>query len=145
MTRQKLVARHLAWHAAISRRKFLEGAVRASVLGGALGSGLLRPLSAFAAPGIGNVLPAPSTLNFFGEEYHVQAPPFTGPDSDPATVNNFQGFSGIAFIDTTARRTHRRTGVVQEDLDSHMNHMTFLKGVYRGQDGHVRDGTFSLV
>jgi hypothetical protein len=140
-----LVARHLAWHAAISRRKFLEGAVRASVIGGALGSGLLRPLSAFAAPGIGNVVPTPNRLEAFGVEIHVQAPPFTGANSDPATVNNFQGFSGIALINTTATQTHRRTGVVQEDLDSSGNHMTFLQGVYRGRDGHVRDGTFSLV
>jgi hypothetical protein len=144
-TRHKLVARHRAWHAAISRRKFLEGAVGASVIGGVLGSGLLRPMSASAAPGVGNVLPTPNILEFFGSEFHVQAPPFSGADSDPATVNNFQGSSGIAFIDTTATQTHRRTGFVQENLDSTFNHMTFLQGVYRGQDGHVRDGTFSLV
>jgi hypothetical protein len=144
-TRQTLVARHLAWHAQISRRKFLEGAVGASVLGGALGAGLLRPMSAAAAPGIGNVLPIPTTLTFFGVDIHVQAPPFTGDNTDPSTVWNFQGASGIAFIDTTATRIHRRTGVVQEDLDSSGNHMTFLQGVYRGRDGHVRDGTFSVV
>jgi hypothetical protein len=146
VTRHKLVSRHLAWHEAISRRKFLEGAVRASLIGGALGSGLLRPLSASAAPGIGNVLPTPTTAEFFGVKLHVQAPPFlTGVDSDPATVNNFQGASGIALINTTATQTHRKTGLVREDLDSSGNHMTFMQGVYRGRDGHVRDGTFSLV
>jgi hypothetical protein len=113
--------------------------------GGALGSGLLRPLAAAAAPGIGNVLPIPTTLTVFGVDIHVQAPPFTGPNTDPSTVWNFQGTSGIAFINTTATRTHRRTGVVRDDLDSTMNHMTFLQGVYRGRDGHVRDGTFSFV
>ena len=145
VTRHKPVARHLAWHAAISRRKFLEGAVRASVIGGALGSGLLRPLSASAAPGIGNVLPTPTTLEVLGSELHVQAPPFTGVDTDPATVNNFRGASGIALINTTATRRHRRTGLVQKDLDSSDNHMTFLQGVYRGRDGHVRGATFALV
>jgi len=145
VTRHKLVERHLAWHAAISRRKFLEGAVRASVIGGALGSGLLRPVSALAAPGVGTVLPTPTTLNAFGVDLHVQAPPFTGADSDPATVRNFQGSSAIALIDTTATRTHRRTGLVQKDLDSSDNHMTLLQGVYRGRDGHVRGATFSLV
>jgi hypothetical protein len=144
-TRHTLVARHLAWHARMSRRKFLGAAVGASVIGGALGSGLLRPVSASAAPGVGNVLPIPTTLTAFGVDIHVQAPPFTGVDTDPATVWNFQGSSGIAFMDTTATQTHRRTGLVQEDLDSHMNHMTFMQGVYRGRDGHVRDGTFSLV
>ena len=90
-TRHMLVARHLAWHAPISRRRFLGAGVGASVIGGALGAGLLRPMSALAAPGIGNVLPIPSTLEFFGEEIHVQAPPFTGPNTDPSTVWNFQG------------------------------------------------------
>lgn len=144
-TRHTLIARHLAWHARISRRKFLEAAVGASVLGGALGSGLLRPVSASAAPGLGNVLPIPTTLTLFGVDIHVQAPPFTGADTDPATVWNFQGTSGIAFINTTATQTHRRTGVVREDLPSTDNHMTFQQGVYRGRDGHVREGTFSLV
>jgi len=60
-------------------------------------------------------------------------------------VWNFQGSSGIAFINTTATQAHRRTGFVQDDLDSHFNHMTFLQGVYQGRDGHVRNGTFSLV
>jgi hypothetical protein len=143
-TRYTLVERHLAWHASISRRTFLGAVVRASVVGGALGSGLLRPVSASADPGIGNVLPIPTTLEPFpGVEIHVQAPPFTGEDTDPSTVWNFQGASGIAFIDTTATRTHRKTGE-QQVLPS-SNHMTFMQGIYVGRDGHVREGTFSLV
>lgn len=144
-TRHKLVSHHLEWHAQVSRRKFLEAAVGASVIGGAVGLGVLRPTAALAAPGIGNVLPIPTTLTAFGVDIHVQAPPFTGDNTDPATVWNFQGSSGIAFINTTATRTNRKTGIVQENLDSSENHMTFLQGVYRGRDGHVRDGTFSFV
>ena len=71
-------ARHLAWHAPISRRRFLGAGVGASVIGGALGAGLLRPVSASAVPGIGNVLPIPTTIEVFGEAIHVQVPPFTG-------------------------------------------------------------------
>jgi hypothetical protein len=141
----KARARHLAWHASLSRRQFLGTAVGAAMLGGALGSGLLRPVSALAAPGVGDVLPVPNTLSVFGVDIHLQVPPFTGADTDPATVWNFQGASGIALINTTATQTHRRTGFVQDALDSHMNHMTFLQGVYQGRDGHVRHGTFSLV
>jgi hypothetical protein len=140
-TRHKLVAHHLGWHAQISRRSFLEGTLGASVIGGTVGLGL-RPASAWAGPGVGNVLPIPTTLTNFGVDIHVQAPPFTGVDTDPATVWNFQGSSGIAFINTTATQTHRQTGIVQEGLDSSFNHMTFLQGVYRGGDGHVREGTF---
>jgi hypothetical protein len=65
-TRHMLVARHLAWHAPISRRRFLGAGVGASVMGGALGAGLLRPVSASAAPGIGSTLPIPTTLEVFG-------------------------------------------------------------------------------
>jgi hypothetical protein len=138
------VIQHQAMHFAMSRRQFLQAATGATALGAAVGAGLLAPGTA-AAQGLGNVLPIPTTLTFFGVDVHVQAPPFTGVDSDPSTVWNFQGNSGIAFIDTTATRTDRRTGDVRENLDSTANHMTFMKGVYRGRDGHVREGTFSLV
>ena len=144
-TRDTLVARHLAWHTPISRRTFLRAGVGASAIGAALGAGLLRPVAASAAPGIGNVLPIPTTLEPFpGVEIHVQAPPFTGPNTDPSTVWNFQGASGIAFMDTSVTRTHRKTGEVQV-LPSTMNHMTFMQGIYIGRDGHVREGTFSFV
>src|SRR5215471_12550519 len=86
-TRHRLVARHLAWHTPISRRRFLGAGVGAAVIGGALGAGLLRPVAASAAPGIGNVLPIPTTVEPFpGVEIHLQAPPFTGVDTDPSTV-----------------------------------------------------------
>ena len=53
-TRHTLVARHLAWHTPISRRTFLRAGIGASAMGAALGAGLLRPVAASAAPGIGN-------------------------------------------------------------------------------------------
>ena len=143
-TGHTLVARHLAWHTSISRRRFLGAGVGASVIGGALGAGLLRPVSASAAPGIGNVLPIPTTVEVFGEAIHVQVPPFTGVDTDPSTVWNFHGASGIALMDTSVTRTNRKTGE-QQVLPSTMNHMTFMQGIYIGRNGHVREGTFSLV
>jgi len=139
--RQPLLARLQTSHTRISRRKFIAATAGASVLG----SGLFRPLSALAAPGIGNVLAVPNTLNAFGVDLHVQVPPFTGSDTDPATVWNFQGYSGIGLINTTATQTNRKTGVLRENLDSSGNHMTFLQGVYQGRDGHVREGVFALV
>jgi hypothetical protein len=142
-TRHTLVARHLAWHASMSRRTFLRAGVGASVVGGALGLGLLRPVSALAAPGIGNVLPIPTTEDFLGVELHVQSPPFTGEDTDPSGVWNFQGASGIAFIDTTVTRTNRKTGA-REVLPS-SNHMNGHQGIYVGRDGHVREITFAFV
>jgi hypothetical protein len=139
--RQPLLARHQMSHTRISRRKFIAATAGASVLG----AGLFRPLSALAAPGIGDLLPVPNTLHVFGVDIHVQVPPKTGANTDPATVWNFQGYSGIGLINTTATQTNRKTGAVRENLDSHGNHMTFLQGVYQGRDGHVREGVFALV
>ena len=140
---RRLVTHHEAVHLAMSRRRFLQTATGAAGLGSALGAGLLAPRTA-AAQGVGNVLPIPTTLNFFGIDAHIQAPPLTGVDSDPSTVWNFQGSSGIAFINTTATQRDQKTSVVK-NLDSLFNHMTFMQGVYAGRDGHVRNGTFSLV
>ena len=136
---------HRAMHVAMSRRRFLQAATGASAIGAALGESLLVPRTAEAGPGVGDVLPIPSTLNFFGTDVHVQAPPMTGVDTDPSTVWNFQGYSGIAFIDTKAAQRDRKTGNVQGNLESTSNHMTFMQGVFQGRDGHVRAGTFSLV
>jgi hypothetical protein len=98
-----------------------------------------------ALPGIRNVLPIPTTVEPFpGVEIHVQAPPFTGEDTDPSTVWNFQGASGIAFIDTEVTRTDKTTGA-QQVLPSLDNHMNFNQGLYVGQDGRVREGTFAFV
>jgi hypothetical protein len=108
---------------------------------------LLRPDRALAGgPGIGLVEPIPTTVEFFpGVQSHVLGPPFLfGPDSDPATVNNFHGASAIAFISGTCERRNRRTGETRT-LPFLFNDMRFMKGVFRGHDGHVRDAAFGFV
>jgi hypothetical protein len=140
---------HLARHPAVlprsfSRREFLQAAAGVSAAGAAVGSGLLDLRQAEAGPGIGNILPISGGLMLFGQQFHVFAPPATAPDDDPSTVGNFQGAAGIALIDDSVVRTNRKTGEIRE-LPSLANHMTFMKGVYRGRDGHTRDGTFSLI
>jgi len=130
-----------------SRRGFLQGAAGVTALGAAAGSGLFRPPAAEASgPGIGLVQPIPTTAEFFpGVESHVQAPPdLEGPDSDPATVYNFEGATGIAFISGMCERRNRKTGETRT-LPFQFNDMRFMKGVFRGRDGHVRGGTFALV
>jgi hypothetical protein len=92
------------------------------------------------------VQPIPTTAEFFpGVESHVQAPPsLVGPDSDPATVYNFEGATGIAFISGVCERRNRKTGETRT-LPFQFNDMRFMKGVFRGRDGHVRGATFALV
>jgi hypothetical protein len=131
----------------VSRRGFLQGAAGVTALGAATGTGWLRPLTAEASgPGIGLVLPIPTTVEFFpGVASHVQAPPFlAGPDSDPATVYNFEGASGLAFVSGMCEQRHRRTGATRT-LPFLFNDMRFMQGVFRGRDGHARNATFAFV
>ena len=141
--RRGLEASQQRTHSLISRRRFMATTAGASLLG----AGLLRPRQAFAGPGIGNVLPTPNTLDLGGGvKIHVQLPPlFSGPDSDLATIWNFQGNAAVALMNTTATQTDRRTGAVRTGLNSQGNHMAFMQGVYRGRDGHTRDGTFGFI
>ena len=130
-----------------TRRQFLQVGAGAAAIGAVAGTGLLRPGRAFAGgPGIGLVEPIPTTFEFFpGVQSHVLAPPFLlGPDSDPATVYNFQGVSALALISGTCERTNRKTGETRT-LPFISNDMRFMKGVFRGRDGHVRDGVFGFV
>ena len=150
-TQLEIVARRHAGHSHaspsfLSRRKFLQAAAGATVLGAAAGSGLFRPQIAQASgPGVGEVLPIPTTLEVFpGKEFHLQAPPFTGADTDPSTVYNFEGSAGIALISGSVERTNRKTRE-SRTLPFSNNDMRFMQGVFRGRDGHVRDGTFALI
>lgn len=130
-----------------SRREFLKTTAGAAAFGAAASAGLLRPARALAGgPGIGLVEPIPTTFEFFpGVPSHVLAPPFLfGPDSDPATVYNFQGVSAIAFISGTCEQRNRKTGETRT-LPFQLNDMRFMKGVFRGHDGHVRDASFGFV
>ena len=71
----------------------------------------------------------------------MQAPPFTGADSDPSSVYDFQGTVGIAFISGFVDRTDRKTGE-KRTLPYAFNDMRFMQGRFEGRDGHVRDATF---
>lgn len=135
---------------AMSRRAWLRMAAGATVFGAAAGAGLLPSAAAAATgpglsgPGIGLAEPIPATLNIAGVDVHVQGPPFTGPDTDPATVTNFSGTSAIAFISGSVDRHDRRTGETRT-LPFLFTDMRFMQGVFRGRDGHQRDATFAFI
>jgi hypothetical protein len=129
-----------------TRRRFLQTTAGAAAIGAAASAGLVRPGKAFAGPGIGLVDPIPTTFEFFpGVQSHVQAPPFLfGPDSDPATVYNFQGVSALAYISGTCTQRNRLTGETTPRWFK-SNDMRLMKGVFRGHDGHVRNASFGFV
>ena len=147
LTPTRIAASHRHHSHELSRRGFLRTATQVTVAGAAFGAGLMRPGAARASgPGIGLVEPIPTTAEFFpGVQSHVQAPPFlVGPDSDPASVNNFRGASALAFISGTVERHDRRTGETRT-LPYQFNDMRFMQGVFRGRDGHVRPATFAFI
>jgi hypothetical protein len=123
----------------VSRRHFLQGA--ATVTAATLGRSAFPAEGAPSGPGIGLVTPIPTTLPIFGQEFHVQAPPFTGADTDPSSVYNFRGTAGIAFISGAVERTDRKTGESRM-LPYAFNDMRFMQGRFEGRDGHVRNATF---
>ena len=122
----------------VSRRQFLQDAAGVAAFAATLASSRAE---ARQGPGIGLVLPIPATLDIFGQSFHVQAPPFTGADSDPSSVYNFEGSAGLAFISGAVQRTNRKTGESQT-LPYAFNDMRFMQGRFEGRDGHVRAGTF---
>ena len=65
-------------------------------------------------------------------------------DAEPATITNFNGVVGIAYLSGLVTRTNRKTNAVDVlpfvDAD-----MRFMQGVYRGVDGKPRQGTFGFV
>jgi hypothetical protein len=65
-------------------------------------------------------------------------------DAEPATITNFNGFVGLAYISGMVTRRNRTTGETEQlpFLGSDMRYMT---GVYRGEDGRVRRGTFGFI
>ena len=77
--------------------------------------------------------------------FHVWAPiAVDSIDAEPASITNFNGAVGIAYLSGTVRRTNLLTGEVDVlpfvDAD-----MRFMQGVYRGVDGRPRQGTFGFV
>jgi hypothetical protein len=146
--------RAIIWHHAghhhvlpssLGRRQFLRAMAGGAVLGAALGTGLLRPPRVEGAGAdINNVLPIPGTFEFGGQEFHALAPPLTAPDDDPSSVFNFVGATGIAFISGTCTRANRQTGETRV-LPFSFNDMRFMQGIYKGEDGKLRVGTFAFV
>jgi len=65
-------------------------------------------------------------------------------DAEPATITNFNGSVGLAYISGMVTRRSRSTGETVE-LPFLAADMRFMTGVYRGDDGRVRRGTFGFI
>src|SRR5262245_60320555 len=119
----------------MSRRQFARTAT-GTALAGAAGLGLLKPTPA-AAFASSDPLPIPGGTPALGGGFHVFGPTPDGSfdpiDAEPATITDFNGFVGLAYINGEVTRTNTvtRESKVLPMLNSDMR---FMKGVYRGAD-----------
>jgi hypothetical protein len=123
----------------LTRRGFL-GAT-AGATGAVLGSGLLQPAAALAAPR------TDSTPNPSAHKETLGSPltfslTFPAPNTDLSSITDFKGFMGFSDVRGAGTATYadgsRETLVYDTD-------MRFMTGTYVAKDGHVYNGTFGFI
>jgi hypothetical protein len=94
----------------LSRRRFTRAAAGTAVVGATLGSALWTP--ALGAPkGAFAPVPIPGGTPALGGAYHVFGPAAFDPiDAEPATITNFNGVVGLAYISGMVTLTNTKTG-----------------------------------
>jgi hypothetical protein len=131
----------------VSRREFVRTTGGVIAAGAAFGSGLLKPRSVFAAAA-DDPLPIPGGSPALGGGFHVYGPTPDGSfdpiDAEPASITNFNGVVGLAYVDGMVTRTRISTGE-RDELPFIASDMRFMQGVYRGVDGKPRQGTFGFI
>jgi hypothetical protein len=129
---------HYARHGP-SRRAFIGGAA-AVTAGASLGTGLVWPAAASAAPfSVPPPRPTPNTTTVNGVGFHFV--PF-GSGVDPSSITDFKGFVGVADVrgTGTARNPDGSVETLLFDTD-----MRFMRGTYVGLDGRRHEATFGFV
>ena len=126
---------HHARHA-LSRRAFI-GSMGAT--GAVVGVGLFSRTALAAKPSNAAPKPTVNTITVGGKTFHLT---LFGPGIDPSSINDFNGFVGVAEVQGTGTATNPdgSTETLLFDTD-----MRFMKGVYVAQDGSYHKGTFGLV
>src|SRR5262249_13813110 len=122
----------------LTRRAFL--GTTAGATGAILGSSLLQPAAALAAPRTDST-PNPSAHkeDIFGVTFSLT---FPGPGTDLSSITDFKGFMGFSDVRGTGTATYANgsTETLLYDTD-----MRFMTGTYVAKDGHVYNGTFGFV
>jgi hypothetical protein len=124
----------------LSRRRLGYGALGATLIGSSASADSPRqlrrqlpwtfaPVPVTAAPG--------SFLHVFGG-------PVVGPDTEPSTIGNFKGSSGIAIIGGNVTRTNIKTGE-QQSFPFSDTDLRFMTGTFISIDGKEQQGTFAFV
>jgi len=127
---------HAVKHA-LTRRAFIGS--MAAVTGAAAGAGLIPALARAAK--LSNTAPVPtsSTIVIGGLTFSLA---LFGDGIDPSSINDFNGFVGVADVQGTGIATNPdgSTETLLFDTD-----MRFMNGVYVDADGGVHKGAFGFV
>jgi hypothetical protein len=135
------------FRSAVSRRQFARTVAGTAAIGTTLASGAQMPEGtpwrwSFAP------VPIPGGLPALGGYYHVFGPgPTAGSDpidAEPATITNFDGSVGLAYISGNVTQTNRKTGQ-QQLLPFVESDMRFMQGMFRGTDGLIHNAAFAFV
>lgn len=112
---------------------------------GLLTSPISPRLALAKAAGQAAPVPIPGGTPALGGAFHVWAPAAVDSvDAEPATITDFNGFVGLAYINGVVTQRNRTTGEAVQ-LPFLESDMRFISGVYRGEDGRVRRGTFGFI
>jgi hypothetical protein len=130
-----LVSHHMQH--ALTRRAFIGS--MAAVAGAAAGVCLIPAVVRAGKPSSTAPVPTPNTTVVGGKTFHFIS---FGPGVDPSSINDFNGFVGVADVRGTGTGTNPdgSTETLLFDTD-----VRFMSGVYVGEDGAVHKGTFGFV
>jgi len=127
---------HFWQRAALSRRRFLQGASSAALVGLAVPSLLRTAFAAAPASSLPNPIPGGLDLLGNGTIFHVYLP---GTAPELATITDFNGFLGAADV-LGSWTGPAATAGSQFDAD-----MRFMTGEYIGKDGRHHQDTFAFI
>ena len=131
------------WERAMSRGVFIKTAAGAT--GAMVTSGLWMPGLARAAPAT-DATPKPISGRFTVPgvgTFDVSGGIENGVIQEPATITDFKGIVGLAFVQGTGTGTDTATGATTSLLFDSDNR--FMVGEYVAVDGHRYRGTFGFV
>jgi hypothetical protein len=122
---------------ALSRRTLLKATAATTAVVAA--SSVFAPLrAAAAAPGPGTPRPVAPNPDLFGLRVYEVAV-----GSEPSSITDFNGMVGAALVSGPGTGTDTATGAT-ETLTADVD-MRFMQGTFRGTDGRVHEGTFTLI
>jgi hypothetical protein len=107
--------------------------------GAAVGVGLFSRTALATKPSNAAPKPTANTIMVGGKTFHLT---LFGPGIDPSSINDFNGFVGVAEVQGTGTATNPdgSTETLLFDTD-----MRLMSGVYVGLDGAVHKGAFAFV